>query len=68
MKKIISFIFVGIISILIFYLGFNYKTSANPNIYYQVYLNGEKLGVIDNKEKLESYIDKQNKKYIINLN
>ena len=63
MKKIISFIFVGIISILIFYLGFNYKTSANPNIYYQVYLNGEKLGVIDNKEKLESYIDKQNKKY-----
>ena len=63
MKKIISFIFVGIISILIFYLGFNYKTSANPNIYYQVYLNGEKLGVIDDKEKLESYIDKQNKKY-----
>lgn len=63
MKKIISFIFVGIISILIFYLGFNYKTSANPNIYYQVYLNGQKLGVIDDKEKLESYIDKQNKKY-----
>lgn len=63
MKKIISFLFVGIISILIFYLGFNYKTSANPNIYYQVYLNGEKLGVIDDKEKLESYIDKQNEKY-----
>ena len=63
MKKIASYTSIIIVSILIFCLGFNYKTSANPNIYYQVYLNGEKLGVIDSKEKLEQYIDDKNEQY-----
>lgn len=63
MKKVINYISIIIISILIFCLGFNYKTSANPNIYYQVYLDGEKLGVIDSKEELEQYIDEKNEQY-----
>lgn len=63
MKKITDYIIIIFVSILIFCLGFNYKTSANPNIYYQVYLNGEKLGIIDSKEELEKYIDQKNEKY-----
>lgn len=63
MKKLVISIFVLIISLAIFYLGLHYKTSAKPNMYYQVYLNGEKIGVINSKEDLENYIDKQNESY-----
>ena len=63
MKKLVISIFVLITSLAIFYLGFHYKTSAKPNMYYQVYLNGEKIGVINSKEDLENYIDKQNESY-----
>lgn len=63
MKKIVNVIVVIIVSLSIFFLGFNYTTSASPNIFYQVYLDGETLGVIGSKQELENYIDKQNKKF-----
>lgn len=63
MKKIIKYFTIFIISIIIIYLQFNYKTSAKPNMYYQVYLNGETIGVINSKEQLEKYIDKKNEQY-----
>jgi murein DD-endopeptidase MepM/ murein hydrolase activator NlpD len=63
MKKSISIVLIVIASLLILCIDFNYKASENPNIYYQVYLNGEILGTIKSKSELEKYIDKQNEKY-----
>lgn len=63
MRKIIIGIFIIFISIITIYLSFGYKQDSNPQNFYQVYLNGKVLGVIDSKEKLEKYIDEQNGKY-----
>jgi len=43
----------------IFFLGLGYQKSTSPNNYYQVYLNEELLGTIEDKEELEKYIDKE---------
>lgn len=59
MKKvgILTLIIIG--SIATFILGFDYKNSKQPDTYYRVYLNDNIIGVIDSKEELEKYIDKQ---------
>lgn len=54
-----------LVSLSVFLLGFGYKTGEEPNTYYQVYLDGELLGTITSKKKLERYIDAQNE-YIKN--
>lgn len=41
----------------IFLLGFNYKNLSEPNVYYQVYLDDEVIGVIKSKKALERYIN-----------
>ena len=61
--RYIRILLVIILCSFIFCLGFDYKASSNPNVYYQVYLNGEILGTIKSKSELEDYIDKQNEKY-----
>ncbi len=58
MKKIGYIIMIFIISSLLL-LGFNHDRNKYPNEYYQVYLDGEVIGLIKNKEKLEKYIDQQ---------
>ncbi len=58
MKKIIYIILI-LISASLLLLGFDYNRSKYPNEYYQVYLEGEILGVVKSKDKLEDYIDKQ---------
>ena len=63
MKKLISYPILIIISLCIFFMGYNYKVSADPNIYYQVYLNGKSLGIIQSKTELEKYIDKKNNEF-----
>ena len=63
MKKILGIILLSIVTVVIFFLCFDYSVIATPNTYYQVYLNGESLGVINSKEKLEEYIDKKNNEY-----
>lgn len=63
MKKLIKIIIISLLTIFIFFLGFNYKVTANPNIYYKVYLNGKTLGTIKSKKALEKYIDKKNSNY-----
>ena len=63
MKKIINGVLITIISLIIFLLAFNYKVIANPNVFYQVYLDGKTIGVIQSKEELDKYIDKKNKEY-----
>ena len=60
MKKGLTVIFVIIISLSIFWLGFGYKRNTEPNIFYNVFLDGELLGSVSSKEKLEKYIDSQN--------
>jgi murein DD-endopeptidase MepM/ murein hydrolase activator NlpD len=57
MKKITGLIVLGLISISVFLLGFDYRSSHEPNAYYQVYLDEEVIGVIKSKEALEKYID-----------
>lgn len=58
-------IFYGIIvstlmSLIIFFLGYNYDTYKNaPKELYQVYLDGKAVGVINNEEALYSLIDKE---------
>ena len=59
MKKISTYFFIVILSIAIFLLGFDYKTSKQPNTYYQVYLDSELIGVIESKKELEDYINSQ---------
>jgi len=38
-------------------LGFDYNRQNYPNEFYQVYLDGESLGIVNDKAKLEKYID-----------
>lgn len=59
MKKIGTFLFVSLLSVIVFLLGFQEKNNVIPNYYYKVYLDDEVLGIIDSKEKLEEYIDKK---------
>ena len=63
MKKV-TIIIVIILSIICLYFEINGgKRNQQPNTYYKVYLEGELLGTIKSKQKLEKYIDKQNEKY-----
>lgn len=63
MRRYTTIILIIILTFFITLLAFNYKVNSNPNVFYQVYLNGKTLGVIKSKTELEKYIDKQNKKY-----
>ena len=63
MKKNIITIGIVVLSIIIFFLAFNYKQQQDPGTYYKVYLKDEEIGVISSKEELEKYINEQNKEY-----
>ena len=57
-----SSVFVIILTSLIFILGTDRKSyDSNPETVYQVYLNGQTIGVIENEEELHSLIDKEQK-------
>ena len=65
MKKI-GIIFLTIILGLIavyFELSMSGTNKQKPKTYYNVYLDGELLGTIKSKQKLEKYIDNQNEEY-----
>lgn len=59
MKKFTTWLFVVILSSIVFLLGFNTKTNLEPKYLYQVYLDDQVLGVIESKNELEEYIDSQ---------
>lgn len=63
MKKFINILTISLLTFFISLLAFNYKVNSNPNLFYQVYLNGKVLGTINSKAELERYIDKQNNQY-----
>lgn len=48
-----------LISIIVFFLGVRTKLEGNPNSIYQVYLNGESIGLIEDKQELLDLIDKE---------
>ena len=59
MKKIGVYIFVIVLSFVVFLLGFKQNIGRQPNTYYQVYLDDELMGMIESKEELEDYINTQ---------
>ena len=59
MKKVGLIFLTLIICATVFFLGFSYESSTQPYTFYQVYLNGEVLGMIDSKKELEDYINNQ---------
>ena len=59
MKKVGNILIVIVISLIVFLLGFSYKTSKQPYTLYNVYLDGELLGTIESKTELEKYINSQ---------
>lgn len=59
MKKVSMIIIIMLITATLFVVGFNNKKQYEPNIYYQVYLDEEVIGVIRSQTELESYINKQ---------
>lgn len=48
-----------LISIIVFFLGVRTKLEGNPNSIYQVYLNGESIGLIEDKQELLDLIDQE---------
>ena len=58
-NKIIGIIITIFISIIVFFMGVKVKNEDIPLNLYAVYLNGEKIGLIENKEELLSLIDKE---------
>ena len=63
MKKIGIITLTIIITIITFYFELTKASSNEPKTYYNVYLDGDLIGTINNKEELEKYIDKQNEAY-----
>ena len=60
----ISYIFVIIIiSVLVFCLGFTVNNKNNPIDVYKVYIDGEIIGTISDKEEFDAFIHKVNKSH-----
>ena len=65
MKKlgIILFTIILAVATIYFELGTAGTNAKKPKTYYNVYLDGELIGTIESKKKLEKYIDNQNEEY-----
>ena len=57
--KVFGFFATVIITILLFFVGIDARTEGNPIECYQVYLNGDKIGLIDDKQELYDLIDRE---------
>ncbi len=57
MKKKGSIITCLILGVILFVICFDYNKRDYPNEFYNVYLDGQLLGVIDSKNALENYIN-----------
>ena len=47
---ILTILITSLLSIFVFFFGMHEKVESAPVILYQVYLNGEKIGLIDSEE------------------
>jgi len=59
LKKAYTGIVIFLLAIITFILIFDSSSAIKPENYYQVYLDGEKIGVIESKEELNDYINSQ---------
>ena len=57
--KIISVLSICLLIILLFFVGMDHRDLGDPDEAYQVYLNGEKIGLIKSKDALLNMIDKE---------
>ena len=55
--KIIGGLLTLIICVLLFFVGMDTRVAGNPIEVFQVYLNGEKIGLINDKDELYNLID-----------
>lgn len=58
-NKILGVCITILISIIVFFFGVKIKVEGNPNSIYRVYLNGESIGLIEEKQELLDLIDKE---------
>lgn len=58
-NKIMGVSITILISFIVFFFGVKIKEPGNPNNIYNVYLNGESIGLIENKQELLDLIDKE---------
>ncbi len=59
-KNTLISIFVALIScVLVFSVGFINRDTSNPEKVYQIYLDGEKIGLIENKDELYDLINQE---------
>lgn len=58
-NKIISFLIVAIVGIGLFLVAFTKKNYSKANEVYQIYLNGEKIGLITDKDDLYNLINER---------
>lgn len=59
MKKISTYFFIVLMSLIVFLFGFGHKSAKQPHTHYQVYLDSELIGLIESKEELQDYINGQ---------
>ena len=55
-KRIVATLCALIIGVVIFLCGFTAHNFSNPHTYYQIYLDGESIGVIDDEVVLKKNI------------
>ena len=58
-NKFMGVLITIVISIIVFFMGVNIKDEGNPRTLYSVYLNGNKIGLIENKQELLNLIDQE---------
>lgn len=58
-EKIIAILITGVISVFVFFVGSFKNVESAPLELYQIYLNGEKIGLIQNKDEFLNLIDKE---------
>ncbi len=63
MKKVISLIFLLTMCFFLYFINRKDTYATQPSTFYKVYLDGRTIGVVNSKEELEKYIDKQNNIY-----
>ena len=64
MKKLGTIMLILLITIVVFLFQINFSSNTKePTTYYNVYLDGNLIGTLTDKEKLEEYIDTQNESY-----
>lgn len=58
-EKLLAITITALVSILVFFAGSNKSVESAPVVLYQVYLNSEKIGLIEDEDEFLELIDKE---------